>query len=115
MKCRYCVHFSDSEIRNDNGQRFCRSRAKMIYGDDDTCEKFDLTSTYRCRILQFDAGLEICVYRQSKDWADCKGCTQRKDILELRRWKGRQALIAQQSRPKTLIRREPCERTEMPL
>ena len=42
MRCKYCVLFTDSDIRNDNKQHFCRAKAKMVHPDDDHCEKFDL-------------------------------------------------------------------------
>lgn len=119
MKCYYCNHYYYSDIRN-NGQRFCKVKAQMIRSKDETCDKFDLTTTYRCWSESFDAGLEICVHRMNKGNEDCrKHCRQKSDILELRRWKGRQIMLQkqlesqqqEQSRPKILIRREPCEKT----
>jgi hypothetical protein len=107
MKCYYCSFFHDAEIRNGNGQHFCRSVTSMVSSDDDSCEKFELTSTYRCLSLSFCTDIKICTARLNKEMEDCRKCRQRKDILEIRRFLGRKVI---QSRPKILIRREtPCQ------
>lgn len=109
MRCKYCVLFTDSDIRNDNKQHFCRAKAKMVHPDDDHCEKFDLTSTYHCLSLSFCTDVKICTARLNQGTDDCKKCRQRQDILEIRRFLGRQS----QPKAKILIRRENlCERTE---
>ena len=117
MKCYYCIFFGESDIRNGNGQRFCKARAGMVSSDDETCEKFDLNSTYRCRTSFFDTGLAICVNRLNKASEECKHCKQRKDILELRRFVGRKAIQSQRQQvtepqPKRIIRRGLCEKAE---
>lgn len=116
MECRYCNQCANSSAKSDQ-QVFCRTQQKMVRYYDENCENFELASNFWCVNTGCWIDIKMCTNRQSNPAmtryyeSDCKKCNQKKDVIEIRRFVGRLAILAKnqevQSQPKKiLIRRE---------
>ena len=90
MKCLYCELYHNSTARLESNQRFCRIKQKMVFDESEICDKFEASTMFWCNNTDCWIDLRICTNRQYKELDECKNCNQKKDVLQIRRFMGRQ-------------------------
>ena len=100
MVCLYCKVYQESSIRPEALRRFCYVSRNIVSEHGETCEHFEETKTFWCNKGGEWIDFTICAGRTIKDNSMCKHCSQRKDILSVRKH------IGLKNRPRAIIRRE---------
>ena len=98
MSCKYCETFHNSESRVTYGsgenkitERFCLWARKMVGAKHPTCDEFSLSHLFWCNKNSCQMEVSACAHRQQTSnglYPECKHCSQKREILELKRFAG---------------------------